>query len=106
MSDMPRPCGWRVLLKPMKAPDRIGSILLSDESKSATQFKMAVAEVISVGPEAYTGDRFTTAWCKPGDYVFIGKYAGSPLTYAGEDYKMVNDDEIIAVVPDPSKVIV
>lgn len=106
MSNMPRPCGWRVLLKPMKAPDKIGSIYLSDDSKNATQFKMAVAEVIDMGPEAYTGERFIEPWCKPGDFVFIGKYAGSPLTYAGEDYKLVNDDEVIAVVPDPTKVIV
>jgi co-chaperonin GroES (HSP10) len=38
------------------------------------------------------------------DWVLTGKYVGLKFKYEGEDYSIINDDEVIALVPDPDKI--
>jgi co-chaperonin GroES (HSP10) len=41
-------------------------------------------------------------WCKEKDWVIFGKYAGSRFKIDGGELRLLNDDEILAVVEDPS----
>jgi hypothetical protein len=47
----------------------------------------------------------TGPWCKPGDWVLIGRYSGSRIQIEGGEIKLLNDDEIIATVPDPEAIL-
>ena len=49
-------------------------------------------------------DRSTTTWCKKGDWVLTGKYVGLKFKHDGDEYSIINDDEVIANIPDPDKI--
>ena len=58
-----------------------------------------------MGPDAYKDhNKSKTEWAKIGDWVLTGKYVGLKFVYEKETYSIINDDEIIAIVPDPSKI--
>ena len=61
-----------------------------------------VSEVISMGSDCYHDKN--ESWCKIVDWVLTAKYVGLKFKYEGEEYSMINDDEVLAVVPDPSKI--
>jgi len=59
--------------------------------------------VLDMGAEAY-GDkeRFPSGpWCKQGDYVMFRANTGTRFTVDGQEYRLMNDDSIEAVVTDP-----
>lgn len=77
------PLGSRVLVQ-IRLPKQktAGGIILSDYSREAEQDNTQVAKVIAVGPLAFKNRETMTpwpegAWCQPGDFVFVPKYAGS-----------------------------
>ena len=116
-----KPAGWRVLIKPLDPEDRITTksgftLLKPDETKDNDKLKMVVAEVVAVGPLAYKDeDKYGRAefdfdgtvlatpepWCKPGDYVLIARFAGSRFKVEGEEYRLINDDEVLGTTEDP-----
>lgn len=108
MVKLPIPTGWRILVKPLKPKEKTkGGIILADTSKEAEEYLNFLAEVISLGPLCYR-DRETGklweggAWCEVGDTVVIPKHSPLRMTVADEKYRLINDDEIIMIVPDPS----
>ncbi len=64
-----------------------------------------IAKVVAQGPEAYKDSKdrtFYSRWCNIGDYVMFSKYAGSRMMIDGIELRLINDDEVQAVVPDPT----
>ena len=60
---------------------------------------------MDMGNDAYRDQsKFDEPWCKTGDYVLIERFAGARFRYNREEYRILNDDEIICVVDDPKKV--
>ena len=58
-----------------------------------------------MGPECYKNlEKSSTIWCKEGDWVLTGKYVGLKFRYDGEEYSLINDDEVLALIPDPAKI--
>lgn len=106
MSKLPKPQGYRMLLKPWEPPMATsGGILLSDQSRELAKFACVVSQVVDMGPECYKNmDKSETTWCKVGDYVLTGKYVGLKFKYENEDYSIINDDEVVAIVDDPEKI--
>jgi co-chaperonin GroES (HSP10) len=44
-------------------------------------------------------------WCKEGDWVLIGRYAGARFAFEdGEEVKIINDDEVIGTIVDPDDI--
>lgn len=102
---LPEPTGYKLLLMPLVPPKQTqGGIFLPDQTHDAEKYGAMCAYVLAVGPDAYTGEKFRSAWCEVGDFVMLGKYAGSKFTVDDVDVRILNDDEIIAKVPDPSKI--
>jgi chaperonin GroES len=104
---LPRPCGWRILVKvPEVAEKTKGGIILADMTKDNETILTMFAEVVRIGPLAYTRNDMLAGepWCDPGDTVLISKYAGTRILVDGVEHKILNDDEIQAVIPDPSRV--
>ena len=99
------PVGYRVVVKPDKAPDRVGEkklIIAPDQTKERQGFAMDRGVIVSMGDMAYTYDPETKReWTgrKPqvGDRVFFPRYGGMELKGVdGDLYRMLNDTEIPA----------
>ncbi len=87
------PLGDRVVLKQLEAEETTKSgIILS----SSAQEKPQDAEVIAVGP----GTSEVTMQVKVGDKVMYSKYAGNNVKLDGEEYIIVKQDDILAIVED------
>jgi chaperonin GroES len=72
-----------------------GGIIIPDTAKEKPQ----EAEVIAVGPGKIgdDGKRFPMD-VKEGDRILVGKYSGSEIKIDGEDFVILREDEILAVV--------
>lgn len=105
---MPQPTGWRILILPYKgAAVTKGGVLMADETIERNALSTVVAYVLAVGPDAYDNkDKFPAGpWCKKGDWVMIGRYAGARFKIEGGEVRIINDDEVIATIIDPSDVL-
>jgi co-chaperonin GroES (HSP10) len=106
---LPKPTGYRILVVPYSYPKSSkGGILLADSTLKTEELAATVAYVIALGPDAYADpNKFPEgAWCKPGDYVLFGRYAGARIVMQGEDnddlpLRLLNDDEVLAVIDNP-----
>lgn len=104
LAEIPQVQGYRVLVIPVGHKEMTkGGILLPDEVREKQMNHAQIFRVVGVGPAAYKDEaRFPDGpYCGIGDYVFIGRYAGTRITtmYC-DDLRVLNDDEIMACVPD------
>jgi chaperonin GroES len=86
----------RVLVKRLELEEQVrGGIIIPDTAKEKPQ----QAEVVAVGPGKVADDGNRAPMdVKAGDRVLIGKYSGSEVRLDDEDYVIVREDEILAVV--------
>lgn len=98
--------GWRLLLEPRTMEEATASgIILPDKVKDIEQFGEVVNQVLEVGPLAYKGDRFNdTPWVKEGDWVVIARHAGWRISTQDGEFRVINDDEVIAVLDGPDAI--
>ena len=89
------PLGDRVVLKQLEAEETTkGGIILT----SSAQEKPQEAEVIAVGPGGVVDGKEVIMQVKVGDKVIYSKYAGNEVKIDGEEYKIVRQDDILAIV--------
>ena len=91
-----RPLQDRVLVKRVEQEEQVrGGIIIPDTAKEKPQ----QAEVIAVGPGKTDddGDRIPVD-VKAGDKILIGKYSGSEIRIDEEDFVILREDEILAVI--------
>ena len=51
MTDLPKPTGYRIMLKPREVSNKTrGGIILTDDSKEAAKFSCVISKVIDMGP--------------------------------------------------------
>ena len=92
---MIKPLGDRVLIKMVEAEETTKSgIILS----SNAQEKPQIAEVIEVGPGIELDGEKVKMEVKKGDKVITGKYSGTEVKYEGEEYIIVKQSDILAIV--------
>ena len=85
----------RVVLKSTEAEETTkGGIILTGAAKE----KPEVAEVISVGPGGLVDGKEVQMTVKPGDKVITSKYSGTEVKLDGEEYTIVRQGDILAVV--------
>ena len=90
-----KPLGDRVVLKQQEAEEKTKSgIILPDSAKEKPQ----AAVVVSVGPGTEKNDKKTEMQVKPGDKVIYSHYSGTEVNLEEEEYIIVSQDDIIAVV--------
>lgn len=105
LTEIPQPCGWRVLVAMVPVETRsAGGILLPDSHLDQKQAVATVGYVIRVGQQAYKrADTGEIPWAQPGDKVLVAKYAGQRHdTKANSqvvELRIINDDEVQAVFP-------
>ena len=87
--------GDRVLIKMKEAEETTKSgIILTTGSKEKPQ----IAEVVEVGPGEKGDGKLQEMYVKKGDNVYVSKYAGTEVKYEGQDYIIVKQDDILAIV--------
>ena len=104
---LPQPVGYRLLVIPYYMPQKTKSgIYIPDATRDRESFATVAAYVVKVGPDAYKDDdKFPSgAWCKEGSWVLMGRYAGNRFKVDGLEVRLINDDNIIATILDPSDI--
>ena len=105
---MPEPSGWRLLVLPYKGKGVTdGGIQLLESTVSKENLATSVCYVLKVGPLAYLDhDKFGgEAWCKEGDWVLIGRYAGARFSLEDDhEVRIINDDEVIGTILNPDDI--
>ncbi len=91
-----KPLGDRVVVKAAVAEEKtLGGIILPDTAKE----KPSQGEVVAVGAGKLKNDGERSSMeLKVGDKVLYGKYAGTEITYEGEEYLIMNENDIMAIL--------
>ena len=90
-----KPLGDKVVLQHQKAEEKTKSgIILPDSAKEKPQ----EAIVIAVGPGKEGDGKMTPMQVKEGDKVIYSKYAGTEIKVEDDEYVIVSESDIIAVV--------
>ncbi len=90
-----KPLADRVVLKQVEAEETTkGGIILS----SAAQEKPEIYEVICVGPGGFVDGNEVEMEVEPGDKVITGKYSGTSVKIDGEEFMIVRQSDILAIV--------
>ena len=102
---LPKPVGYRVLVALPNIDDTFdGSDLIKANTTKHHEYIMSIIGIVlDMGNEAYGNkERFPSGpWCKQGDYVMFRANTGTRFTVDGQEYRLMNDDSIEAVVDDP-----
>ena len=86
-----KPINDRVVVKPAPAEEKTkGGIIIPDTAKEKPQ----KGSVVAVGP-GKDGNLMTV---QVGDTVLYGKYAGQELSFEGEDFLIMREDDILVVL--------
>lgn len=91
-----KPLADRVVIKPIEEDDKTpGGIILPDTAKE----KPMRGEIIAVGPGNYNdkGERVKMD-VKKGDVVIYGKYSGTDFKMNDQDYLILRESDILAIV--------
>ena len=90
-----KPLADRVVVKLTEAEETTASgIILAGSAKEKPQ----VAEVVAVGPGAVVDGKTVPMTVKVGDKVLTAKYAGSEVKVDGQEYTIVREADILAIV--------
>ena len=91
-----KPLGDRIIVRPVEAQERTKSgLVLPDTAKEKPQ----EGKVLSVGTGRLLEDGSVKALeIKNGDRVLYGKYAGTEVLVEGNDYLILREEDILAVV--------
>lgn len=86
-----KPIGARVLIKKLEAEEKTkGGIILTSSAKEEPQ----IAEILAVGK----GTEEELMELAVGDKVIFSKYAGTECKYKGNEYTIMNQKDILAIV--------
>ncbi|MBS4803598.1 co-chaperone GroES [Clostridium sartagoforme] len=90
-----KPLADRVVIKKLEAEETTKSgILLTGSAKERPQ----EAEVVAVGPGAIVDGKRIAMEVKVSDKVLYSKYAGTEVKVDGEEYTILKQDDILAIV--------
>ena len=105
---LPQPTGWRILVLPFKMNEKTkGGVLIGSETIERQQVASQCGNVLAMGESCYSDKtRYPTGpWCKVGDWVVFARYAGSRIEIEGGEVRLLNEDEILATVKDPTDIL-
>jgi chaperonin GroES len=90
-----KPLGDRVVIKMLESEETTKSgIVLPGSAKEKPQ----IAEVVAVGPGTVVDGKEVKMEVKVGDKVLMSKYAGTEVKFDGQEYTILKQSDILAVV--------
>ena len=103
-SKMPQPKGYKLLISPVEVDEKTkGGVYMPDALRDAEGIASIIGFVVSMGSDAYKDkDKFPNgAYCKEGDFVIFRSYSGTRFKIHSQEFRLINDDTVEAVVDDP-----
>ena len=103
-TQLPIPQGWKILCAVPEVEDKFESgILKPDSLTKIEEYSTTVLFVLRMGPDAYkdTAKFPSGPWCKEGDFILTRTYSGTRVKIYGKEFRLINDDQVDAVVQDP-----
>jgi co-chaperonin GroES (HSP10) len=104
---LPDPAGYKLLCAVPDVEERYSGTTLDlvkpldflRQEEHAT----TVLFVLKHGPDAYkdTAKFPNGPWCQPGDFILVRTYSGTRVKIFGKEFRLINDDQVDAVVQDP-----
>jgi len=101
---LPKPKGYKILCMVPHVEDKfVSGIMKADSTIDVEQHSTITLFVVKLGDMAYSDtQRFPTGpWCKEGDFVMVRAYSGTRFKIHGQEFRIINDDTVDAVVEDP-----
>jgi chaperonin GroES len=91
-----KPLSDRVVIRPALPDEKVqGGIIIPDTAKEKPQ----KGEVVAVGPGKISDAGQTISMeVKKGDSVLYGKYSGTEVTIDGEEYLIIRESDILAII--------
>ena len=91
-----QPLSDRILVKRLDEAEEqsVGGIIIPDTAKEKPQ----EAEVVAIGPGRLEDGNRVAPEVSKGDKVLIGKYSGTEVKVDGDDYLIMREDDILAIV--------
>ena len=105
---IPNPVGYRMLVRPWSGHKKTkGGLLLTEDTADKIQMTTVVALVVKMGDLCYKDEsKFPGGpWCKEGEFIIYGRYAGSRFQTKFGEHRILNDDEIIGTVKKPEDIL-
>ncbi len=89
------PLADRVVVKPLEESEQMrGGLYIPDTAKEKPQ----QGDVVAVGPGRFEKDKRVPMDVKVGDKVLYGKYSGTEVTIEGEQYLILRESDVLAIV--------
>lgn len=105
---IPKPTGYHILIALPNVEETFGEsgLMKADKTVRDEYILSTIGLVLDMGCQAYNDkERFSTgAWCKPGDYVMFRANTGTRFKIGRQEYRLMNDDSIQAIVPNPKAI--
>ena len=101
---LPEPQGYKLLIAIPKLEEKTsGGVIIPDKLKGMEQTASIIGLVIALGKATYNdADKFPDGpYCNEGDFVIFSSYSGTRFKLRGEEFRLINDDTVEAVVDDP-----
>tara|TARA_R110000823_G_scaffold216020_9_gene345638 strand:- start:2294 stop:2683 length:390 start_codon:yes stop_codon:yes gene_type:complete len=101
---LPKPCGWKILIAVPKASKKTeGGIYKPNEVMQVEEVGTIIGLVLQKGDLAYKDmKKFPSGpWCGRGDYIVMRTYSGTRFMVGEQEFRLINDDTVEAVVHDP-----
>lgn len=102
---LPTPVGYRVLVAMPQVEKTFADSLIQKSSRTMHEENImsTIGLVVDMGKEAFADkERFPSGpWCQTGDYVMFRMNTGTRFKFGDVEYRLMNDDSIQAVIPDP-----
>lgn len=95
-----KPCGHRVVVK-LKTVEEVstgGIVIATQDNLKREQYGVEEAFVELIGDTAFKAFDDGEPWCEVGDLVAITKYSGKDYEDGDTIYRIINDDDIMAVL--------
>jgi chaperonin GroES len=92
-----KPLSDRVVVKPLDEDEQMrGGLYIPDTAKE----KPSQGEIVAVGPGKMSDEGTRLAMdVSVGDKVLYGKYSGTDVTLDGEEYLILRESDVLAIVP-------
>jgi chaperonin GroES len=89
------PLADRVVIKPLEESEQMrGGLYIPDTAKEKPQ----QGEIVAAGPGRFEKDKRVPMDVKVGDRVLYGKYSGTEVTLDGEQYLILRESDVLAVL--------
>ena len=106
-SAIPDPKGYKLLVAiPSIEEKTSGGIYRPDSLIKQEHVASIFGYVLAMGDDAYLDTKkFPSGpWCKVGDWVIFRSYSGTRIKIDEQEFRLINDDTVEAVVDDPRKI--